>query len=461
MRLKRDPQDRRYRERLAGSYLASLLFHVLLAAALFAVIANSSEEGATESQIGGSIVTLEQRAPVVAQAPVKTEQAAPVPHAPRIAPVRHAQAARPAHAPQPPLHHELSKFSPTAPPNPTPLPQASPEPNVQPTQAVVEPQPIARVEIPAVPTSVPTAVSVAVAVTMPPTAAPSPVPTTAPTAQPSPRPPAPTAAPTAKPHTPAPTAPTAAPTATAVAAVKASAAPSASPAAPARATAAPAVRPGVPSPSPTQGAPEAPATKGTAPSPGPKGLGSPGPRAGNAGTPKAGPERPVAVNPTPSPASTARAQSGRSNAPDINAKLRSLLPHNDVNPNQGSYRPPVSLGGSLEPTPPPEILAITKYYYEERGSGGDSLIKMWVTNVHKEGAVTMCDGWLVRYPPAAQPSRSVGTASNPQSGSIAISSSIGGTVHPGLGAPIVEAHASAICSQRHLVPYAPSPAASP
>src|SRR5262249_51347448 len=103
--------------------------HALLAVLLFSVVANTSEEGASESQIGGSIVTVEQRAPVVAQAPVKTQQAAPVPHAPRIAPVHHARAAQPAHQPQPPARHELAKFAPTAPPNPTPLPQATPQPN--------------------------------------------------------------------------------------------------------------------------------------------------------------------------------------------------------------------------------------------------------------------------------------------------------------------------------------------
>ncbi len=151
----RDPKDRRYRERLAGSYLASLIFHALLAALLFSVVSNSSQEGANENVSGAELVTLEQRAPAVAQVPVQAPQAAPVPNAPRIAPVQRAPLARPAHQLRPPARPELSKFAPTAPPNPTPLPQASPEPNVQPTQAVYETKP--QNELPAVPTPVPAA----------------------------------------------------------------------------------------------------------------------------------------------------------------------------------------------------------------------------------------------------------------------------------------------------------------
>src|SRR5260370_23410491 len=82
-----DPSDRRYRRRLAGSYLASLLIHLALAALLFSVLSNSSQQSASESVKGGEIVSLEQRAPVVpAAAPAQV--AAPQPHAPRIAPVQ-------------------------------------------------------------------------------------------------------------------------------------------------------------------------------------------------------------------------------------------------------------------------------------------------------------------------------------------------------------------------------------
>ncbi|MDE2482639.1 MAG: hypothetical protein KGN02_10660, partial [bacterium] len=207
---RRDPRDRRYPERLAGSTLASLLFHALLAVLLFSVVINSAQEGATESVSGGTLVTIERRVPVVASVPVAAHRAAPMPHAPRIAPAHHAPAAQPPHQAQPPQKPELSHIVPSAPPQASPLPQATVVPTAQPTAPLIETQP--QPDLPAVPTSVPTAVAVAVTVKIPPTAAPSPVPTTVPSARPSPRPPVPTAAPTDRPHTPAPVA-TAAPTA--------------------------------------------------------------------------------------------------------------------------------------------------------------------------------------------------------------------------------------------------------
>lgn len=449
----RDPKDRRYRERLAGSYLASLIFHALLAALLFSVVSNSSQEGANENVSGAELVTLEQRAPAVAQVPVQAPQAAPVPNAPRIAPVQRAPLARPAHQLRPPARPELSKFAPTAPPNPTPLPQASPEPNVQPTQAVYETKP--QNELPAVPTPVPGQVS-AVTVKVPPTAAPTPLPTSPPTANPTPKPPAPTAAPTLRPQTPAPAAASPSPQPTAVAvAAKASAIPSASPAPAASASAAPATHPGVPSPSPTQTAAVA-KTAGTAPSPGPSGAASPGPRAGNAGAnAKPGPARPVNVRPTPVPPAGAPAKR-RSNAIDINAKLRAMLPNNPVNPSYKQFPQHIGLNASMEPTPPPEIVAATKYTYEETGTGHEARIKMWVTNVRHVGPVTMCDGWLLRFPETGSGgfTHPYGTHIGDDNGA-----QIGG-VRGGTLPPIVEAHASAPCSEKQLVPFAASPAPS-
>jgi hypothetical protein len=116
----------------------------------------------------------------------------------------------------------------------------------------------------------------------------------------------------------------------------------------------------------------------------------------------------------------------------------------------------------MDPTPPPEVIAMTKFTYEERGSGSDAKVKMWVTNVRREGPFTKCEGWLVRYPPATQPVQQTGTATNPISGSINVSTSVStGAKHNGTLPPIVEAHATTICQQRNLVPFAPSPAPSP
>lgn len=437
--MRRDPSDERFYERLTGSALASVLLHTLLALFVFSVALSSAQEGANESAVGGSIVTLEHRVSVVAQAPARAPEAAPVPHAPRIAPLTHPRYAQPAHVPHPPQHHELSKLAPTAPPQPTPLPQASVQPAPQPTQAAYEPRP--QDQLPAVPTSAPTAAVVAVTVTFPPTAAPSPVPSTAPTARPTPRPPAPTAAPRAKPQTPAPSpVPTAA--ATAVAATKSSAAPSSSPAPVSRASAPPARQPGVPKPRPIRGVPSGGHAAGT--------------HSGSLGRTH-GPRRPIAVRPTPSAPPAAKPPKASSGAPNINDRLRALLPHNAVVPNDGAIHTQISIGNG-EPTPPPAVLALTKYVFEEGGSGGDAAVKMWVTRVRHDGALTYCDGWMLRYPRSSEPAPMAGTMTNPVAGGIQIGA---GSLPGGRGRPIVEAHASTICSARGLQPFAPSPAASP
>ncbi|MDE2483510.1 MAG: hypothetical protein KGN02_15140, partial [bacterium] len=215
----------------------------------------------------------------------------------------------------------------------------------------------------------------------------------------------------------------------------------------ARASAPPAPKPGVPSPSPTRGPAPAKA-RGTAPRPGPTGHASPGPRAGNAVGAKPGTARPVNLRPSPSPAP------GGGSPIDINAKLRALLPHNAVNPTQKSYHPALSLG-SLNPTPPPAVLAATKYVFEERGAGSDARTKMWVTSVHREGPVTICEGWMLRFPLSTQPASVQGTFTHPLAGGIQIGATIGGSAGRGLGAPIIEEHARTVCSPRRLVPFSP------
>jgi hypothetical protein len=145
---------------------------------------------------------------------------------------------------------------------------------------------------------------------------------------------------------------------------------------------------------------------------------------------------------------------------DINARLRAMLPHGPVNPTEGSYHPAVTVNGQLEPTPPPEVVALTKFMYES--SGSDEHIKMWVARVRHVGAITMCDGWMLRYPAATGTGeqRQIGTATNPISGGVQVSVPVGAK-HAGVLPPIVEANASAVCTERALVPFAPSPAPSP
>ncbi|HEY2476478.1 MAG TPA: hypothetical protein VGI19_16990 [Candidatus Cybelea sp.] len=460
MKLRRDPRDRRYPERLAGSFLASLIVHALLALLLFTVLVSSSQQGANENVQGGEVVTISRTSPVVVpNQPAVSHAALPIQHVQQVAPVRHAPPAVPQTQRLPTNRHELAKIAPSAPPNPQPIPQTTPQPAPQPTQNIFETKPAN--EVPAAPVNVPTVAPVAVSVKAPPTAAPSPSPSTVPVQHASPRPPAPTARPSVKPATPAPVLPSASP----------------SPAAIARASPSPAPVSGVPSPSPTSTAAVA-KTAGTAPKPAPSGAASsPGPHPGTGPKSEKAANRPIAVRPTPSPAAraTAAAPKKQQTAPNINAKLRALLPNNPVHPTTGQYTPTYSLRGHLEPTPPPDVLARTQYMYEVKGTGNEARVKMWVVATRKAGPTTICTGWLVRYP---QPMRG-GYAEQATSGNVQnnvhagpangtqISIGGGGGHDEPLGpfeagiAPIVDGMVSQPCDGRLLVKYAPSPAPSP
>lgn len=457
MKFGRDPRDRRYPERLTGSFLASLLLHALFAALLFTVLVSSSEQGANENVQGGEVVTLSRTSPVVVpNQPAATHAVAPMPHVPQIAPLHHAPLTAPLAQRLPVNRHELAKSAPTAPPNPPPIPQSTPQPNPQPTQNIAESHP--SYEVPSAPVSIPTVGPIAVALKAPPTAAPSPAPSTAPVAHASPKPAAPTARPSAKPATPAPALPKPVPTAASIA------------------RASPAPVSGVPSPSPTSTAVVA-RTAGAAPKPAPSGGASPGPRTGNGPVQNAAPARPIAVRPAPSPSAQPTHVPRTRSAPNINAKLRALLPNNPVNPQSKQYTPTYSLRGRLEPTPPPDVLARTKYIYEVKGTGNEDHVKMWVVAAHKAGPTTICTGWLVRYPRAMRGGYAV--AAGPDS-TIVRSSAPGGpangtqiAIGGGGGAeaplspfdagiaPIVDGMVSQTCNGRLLVPYAQSPASSP
>jgi hypothetical protein len=427
----RDSRDRRYPERLAGSYIISIILHVLGALLLFAIASSSSQEGATESAIGGDVVSISQRAPV--QPVAQPSAQPPIPHAP-IAPVpRHAPVARQPSQRAPQRQPELSKIVPHASPLPKPIPQSTAQPNPQPTQAVIEPSPAAN--IPAVPISVPTAAAVAVSIKVPPTAAPSPAPTSAPTAQP-----------TAKPQPSA--APTTAPKRQEVAA-RATSAP-ASPAPQPHASLAPAKAAGVPSPSPTQGA-TIQKTSGISPSPGPKHAASPGPHPGNGGKTSNAP-RPITVPPSPAPRKRAESKQQRAVGKEL-GKLLETLPTGPVDIHQHRYAPGASsISTQMDPTPPPSVLAQTKFLYQTTG-GAQARTKMWVTGIRKVGPLTMCTGWLVRWPNA--PTMGSSGANGSQ---ISI---FGGPAHgvtaPGNAGqlPIIEANVTYVCSTRHLTPFTP------
>lgn len=445
---------------MSASAVGSLILHALMAAFLFAVVVAASQEGATENVRGAERVSIERVSPVrVARAPVAGEANRPLPHVPILAPLRHTLPKRE----QAQRHrrdlHELARIVPHAPPNPLPIPQLTPQPVPQPTQFVYEPTPAN--ELPAAPLSVPTA-AVAVAVTIPQSPRPAPAATAHATA--APRPPAPTTAPSASPLPAAVSRATASPSAR-PAPARATAVPSASPVPATRVTASPGPRPGVPHPSATHAALPA-KTAGEAPSPGPKGGRAPGPIPGAHARSRATVARPVEIRTTPQPRSPAKPSAAGS---DLNARLRAMLPHGPVHPSERSYTPHLSLYGHLEPTPPPAVLAATRYIYESSGTGGEDRVKMWVLAAHRAGMVTICTGWLVRYP---RPARGEGYAPVPRNDQIApvngtqigIGGGSAGQSPPAFAAgikPIVDGIITLPCDGRTLKPFAASPATSP
>ncbi|MGZ3497173.1 MAG: hypothetical protein ACXVAK_06380 [Vulcanimicrobiaceae bacterium] len=454
--MRRDPRDERQSERLAGSFLASLILHALLIALLLSVATTSSEQSAPESIQGNEIVTVTTQR-ITRAAPAAVPRARPpVPYAPTVAPPR----AQPRHAaqPHPRILHELAKNAPTAPPNPTPAPIASAAPNPLPTQEAIVASPMPFT--PAVPTSVPTASAVAVTIKVPPTAVPPRAPTAAPTAAPTPRP-APSAAPTLAPQTPAPPQPTAAPTTFAPVISEVTPQPLRTPGAPAPKIAVqpkPSPSPGIPSPGPTT-VPKPAVQQGKAEQPGPKPLASAGPKAGPSATKERAPGKPVEVPPTPAPAApTVRPKPTGKPRPDINARLRSLIPTEPVTPTTGDYHANVSrLGGKLEPTPPPEVIAQTKFLYEEEGkrAGFEGRIKMYVTAVNHRGPVTTCTGWLLRYP---LPGPQYGSLSihEQQTGRVDPSSDFGYPQRDNSVHPIIETNVTYACNEHLLEPFNPA-----
>jgi hypothetical protein len=134
-----------------------------------------------------------------------------------------------------------------------------------------------------------------------------------------------------------------------------------------------------------------------------------------------------------------------------------MLPHNPVNPSSKQYTPQIALQGSLEPTPPPSVLAQTKYLFRSNGIGDEARVEMWVTQIRGEGPVTMCTGWAVRYPSNARAPHAGDYA--PANGTqITIG---GGHGSPAVLPPVVDGIVTLPCEKRLLVPYAASPAPSP
>jgi len=111
-----------------------------------------------------------------------------------------------------------------------------------------------------------------------------------------------------------------------------------------------------------------------------------------------------------------------------------------------------------EPTPPPEIVAKTKFIYRSASHRAEDRFTMWVTALKKLGLLTVCSGWLVRYPSAPPSYGSVAAgASGPLHG--------GQVVLPNPGPrpqnafmPIIETNATYVCPAGSLVPFYPQAA---
>jgi hypothetical protein len=387
----RDDNDRRHPQRLTTSFVASLILHALFALLVFSVATSSSEQASSESVQGAQIVMVTSQAVPKTVAVAVPHAAPPVPHA-RTAPRQAATQPRSA-PPHPLVHHELSKFAPTAPPNPTPAPEASAAPNPQPTQPEIALTPLPIVA--AVPTSVPARV-VAATIHAPPTARPTQAPTAAPTARPIPK----IEQPKAPQATFAPLIARAAPQAIVTPGM----------------TSQVQIRkptPGVPSPGPTR-LPQPAISHGGAASPGPKTVGSPGPK-GIAPVKSSVPAKPIQTVPaTPRPAPAQGKPASRASR-NLNQRLRNILPtpgpYAIATPRM--YKADVSRLRPVEPTPPPAILALTKFIYTENVGGNwkiwplgsapeERAIKMYVTSVRQVAGVKWCTGWVVRQPIAGK-----------------------------------------------------------
>lgn len=105
----------------------------------------------------------------------------------------------------------------------------------------------------------------------------------------------------------------------------------------------------------------------------------------------------------------------------------------------------------MDPTPPPSVVAQTKYLYETSG-GSEARTKMWVTRVYKVGPLTMCGGWMVRWP--RPPTMGSSGANGSQ---ISIGGRSRGVTAPGNAGqlPIVEPDVTYVCNGSRLTPFTP------
>ena len=437
----RDRPARRY----AFAYALSVLLHCLLV--LFfgvtllvpgsvAGVSPSDSESltvTTETARVAPAATLAPPAPVPSVAPRATLPP-PLPVVVRDTPTPRPvpRPAQPHVARSAPRRHELSKQSPTAPPQQTritalaPVVKASELPSPQPTApptappATSAPKPIPTLAATVSPTAPPTVAPTlppTAPPTRPPTAPPTAVPTAAPTAAPTRAPTAaPTRAPTAvptlaatvRPATPAPATPRPAPPATPKAEPPASPRPAPPASAAPKPAASPAAKPAATSaasagprsvPSAAAGKPGGATSPGPGPGAGAKsGSATPGPGAPGAGaSPAPGGKGAVALRPAATPVPG-------NDLDKLNARLGNLLPGGTVSEySHGGYT------GKLEVesipaeflkkvSPPADFLrkTIALNYRKRTASQADSVL--YVTG-RKRILFEVCTGWMVELHP--------------------------------------------------------------
>jgi hypothetical protein len=101
----------------------------------------------------------------------------------------------------------------------------------------------------------------------------------------------------------------------------------------------------------------------------------------------------------------------------LNQRLQSLIPTagpsvSPAPPKHYRFGVDFTVTPEPEPTPPPEVVAATKFTYEENvasqrwkqsflgTSPEEAYVKMYVTGVKRVGFIKWCTGWVVRAPMA-------------------------------------------------------------